>query len=86
MNINWHSAETRVPKLNFDNRQARSQSGLRSLYPNNNPITHNHIESSPNMRGSGNLWHHQKEQRDLNKQRQKMFLDALNEQRKVRKS
>lgn len=41
------------------------------------------MEGSPNMRGSGNLWHHQKEQRDLTKQRQRMFLDALNEQRKV---
>jgi Fic family protein len=37
------------------------------------------------MKSSGNLWYHQKEQKDVEKQRQKMFLEGLNEQRKLEK-
>lgn len=72
----------KVPELNLDKRQSRSQGGIRNLFPNNNPITHEH-EVNQQAQNSGNLWYHQIEAKDLQKRRQQMFLQGLNEQKKL---
>lgn len=85
---------SKVPLLDFNMRQSRSQGGLRGYeqvrgYPQfarkDNPITHADQENLQSFQGSGNLWYHQREQKEADRRRQRVFLEGLNEQRKLEK-
>ena len=72
--------------LDFNLRQSRSQGGMRSHNSFNNPITHSKHNDPVNiMKNSGNLWYHQREEKDEAKRKAQVFLDGLNEQRKLEK-
>ena len=75
-------AGNKVPLLQFNMRQSRSQGGFRNIYPHQNPITHED-DQGKNSENAGNLWYHQLEAKEIAKRRQQMFLQGLNEQRKL---
>ncbi|CAI2359955.1 unnamed protein product [Moneuplotes crassus] len=77
------NTKVKVPVLNIQPR-SQSQGGLGQLYNKSNPIAH-FEENSQNLRRSGNLWQHQVEAKELQRRRQQMFLQGLNEQRKQEK-
>lgn len=86
MIFKYYRIDSKVPLLDFNPRNSRSQGGIRAPH-RSNPITHsgNQVEMFQNMKNSGNLWYHQREEKDEAKRKARIFLDGLNEQRKMEK-